>query len=122
MAPIGVLAAAAAESAEALLVIGTPVVPAFVERNPHCGDYLAATLQVQVGWRRMDVATLECDFHKGAALPEVRGDARACYHLNNPVVRPAAALVLLSQSPPQVDAAQSEITKAVAGSLIVRKG
>lgn len=118
----GVDVVAAAEAAEALLAIGAQVVPAFVERNPHCGDYLAATLQVQDGWRRMDVATLERDFHKGAALPEVKGDARACYHMKNLVVRPAAALVLLSQSPPEVDAAQSEITRAISDSLLVKQG
>lgn len=118
----GVDVAAAAEAAETLLALGADIVPAFVQRNPYCGDYLAAALQVQDGWRSMDAATLERDFHKDAALPQVQGDAKVCYHMKDMVVHPATALVLLSQSPPDIDTAQKEITEVIAHSLIVRQG
>ncbi|MDQ3288485.1 MAG: hypothetical protein M3Q42_09535 [Pseudomonadota bacterium] len=118
----GVDVAAAAQAAELLLALGAEIVPAYVERHPHCGAYLAAVLQVKEAWRSMDAATLERDFHKDAALPEVEGDVKVCYHMKDLVVHPATALALLSQSPPAIDAAQKEITEVIAHSLIVRQG
>lgn len=118
----GVDVDAAAESAETLLALAVRIVPAFVQRHPHCGDYLAAALQVQDGWRTMGVATLERDFHKDAALPEVKGDTKVCHHMKDLIVHPATALALLSQSPPDIDAARSEITEVIAHSFIVRHG
>lgn len=113
--------AAAANAAESLLEIGAAIVPAFVERHPHCREYMAAALQVQGGWPQMDAATLERDFHKDGALPEVQGDAKTCYHMKDLVVHPATALVLLSQSPPDVEGANREITEVIAHSHVVRQ-
>lgn len=118
----GVDTASATRSAETLLVLGAEIVPAFVERHPYCGPYLKAAMQVQSGWRQMDVATLERDFHKDGALPQVEGDAKTCYHMKDLVVHPATALVLLSQSPPDVTSAQREITEVIAHAHLVKQG
>lgn len=111
--------AAAAQAAESLLAVGADIVPAFVQRHPHCRQYMAAALQVQGGWRQMDAATLERDFHKDGALPQVQGDARTCYHMKDLVVHPATALVLLSQSPPDIEGANREITEVIAHAHVV---
>ena len=117
----GVDTAAAANAAESLLEIGAAIVPAFVERHPHCREYMAAALQVQDVWRQMDAATLERDFHNDGALPEVQGDANTCYHMKDLVVHPATALVLLSQSPQDVEGANREITEVIAHAHVVRQ-
>ncbi len=118
----GADAAAAAKAAEDLLKVGASIVPAFVERHPHCGDYMAAALKVRDGWRTMDAATLERDFHKDGALPQVQGDADTCYHMKDLVVHPATAIVLLSQPAPDIEGAQREITEVVAHAHIVKQG
>lgn len=118
----GVDTAAAVKAAESLLTVGVEIVPAFVERHPHCGQYLTAAMQVQDGWRRMDAETLERDFHKDGALPRVEGDVKTCYHMKDLVVHPATALVLLSQSVPDIAGARKEITEVVAHAHVVKQG
>ncbi len=114
-------AAAIAASGE-LLDLSVEIAPAFIERHPHCRDYLNAAMAVETAWQQMDAATLERDFHKDGALPEVVGDAQTCYHMKDLIVHPATALALLSQSPPDIETARREIAEVIAHAHVVKSG
>lgn len=110
--------AALSESADRLMRLGAGMVPAYVERHPHCADYLQATLAIMELWPQLDLDTIEHDFHEDGALPATDNVA-VCYHLKDLIVHPATVLALLAR--PEVDfaAARREIEETLAHASVV---
>lgn len=110
--------AALSESADRLMRLGAGMVPAYVERHPHCADYLQATLAIMELWPQLDLETIEHDYHEDGALPATDNVA-VCYHLKDLIVHPATVLALLAQ--PEVDfaAARREIEETLAHASVV---
>jgi hypothetical protein len=106
---------------EGLLDLADAMMPAFVARHPGCSAYLEAARQVRERWQDLDVETLERDYHDDGALPSA-GATPACYHIKDLVVHPASAAALLSQDPPDPDAARREISEVLAHLDVVRRG
>jgi len=106
---------------EGLFDLVDAMMPAFVARHPGCSAYLEAARQVRGRWQDLDVETLERDYHDDAALPST-GATPACYHIKDLVVHPASAAALLSQEPPDPDAARREINEVLAHLDVVRRG
>lgn len=98
--------------AESLLALGVSLVPGFVERHPQCQAYLEAAIKVQGEWPRLDLASIERDYHHDGALP-TPDNAGVCYHMKDLVVHPATVLVLLAQSQPDWPKAQAEIAEVI---------
>ncbi|TDK27375.1 hypothetical protein E2F46_04085 [Luteimonas aestuarii] len=98
--------------AEALMELGATLVPAFVERHPHCEGYLAAALQVRGTWPSLDLATIERDYHHDGVLPQV-ADSGVCYHMKDLVTHPATVLVLLKDARPDHAKARHEIDEVI---------
>lgn len=105
--------------AEGLIDRAAEIVPAFVERHPHCAPYLEAALQVRERWPNLDAKTIERDYHHDGALPKIE-NAGFCYHMKDLVTHPATALVLLSQDPPDYLQAKAEIDEVIAHLGVVR--
>jgi hypothetical protein len=105
--------------AEGLIDRAAEIVPAFVERHPHCAPYLEAALQVREAWPNLDAETIERDYHHDGALPKIE-NAGFCYHMKDLVTHPATALVLLSQDPPDYLQAKAEIDEVIAHLGVVR--
>jgi hypothetical protein len=110
--------AALSESADRLMRLGASMVPAYVQRHPHCADYLQATLAIMELWPQLELETIERDYHEDGALPATDNVA-VCYHLKDLIVHPATVLALLAQ--PEVDfaAARREIEETLAHASVV---
>jgi hypothetical protein len=102
-----------------LMEQGAALVPLFVERHPHCAEYLEAALAVRVRWPELDAGTIEHEYHEDAALPTA-GITPACYHMKDLIVHPATALVLLSAPEPDAQQAAREIDEVLAHLSVVR--
>lgn len=109
---------AAADAADRLMRQGADLVPAFVQRHPHCQPYLDAALVVVDGWQEMDLATIESDYHDDGALPEIE-NATVCYHLKDLFVHPATVLVILAGDDPDLGQARKEIQEVLAHASVV---
>lgn len=98
--------------AEALMELGATLVPAFVERYPHCETYLAAALQVREAWPSLDLAAIERDYHHDGVLPRIENSG-VCYHMKDLVTHPATVLVLLQDAQPDYAQARREIDEVI---------
>lgn len=98
--------------AEALMELGATLVPAFVERHPHCDGYLAAALQVRNAWPTLDLDTIERDYHHDGILPQIENSG-VCYHMKDLVTHPATVLVLLKDVQPDYSKARQEIDEVI---------
>lgn len=105
--------------AEGLIDRAAEVVPAFVDRHPHCAPYLEAALQVRERWRQLDHEAIERDYHHDGALPKI-DNAGFCYHMKDLITHPATVLVLLSQAEPDHVQAKAEIDEVIAHMGVVR--
>jgi len=106
---------------ERLLELADAMMPAFIARHPGCGAYLEAARQVRHRWQDLDAESLERDYHHDGVLPS-EGTTPACYHAKDLVVHPASAAALLSQDPPDAEAARREISEVLAHLDVVRRG
>jgi hypothetical protein len=107
--------------AEALMELGATLVPAFVERHPHCDGYLAAALQVRSAWPSLDLDAIERDYHHDGVLPQV-GNSGVCYHMKDLVTHPATVLVLLKDARPDYAQARREIDEVLEHAGFVARG
>ncbi|MFP7721741.1 hypothetical protein [Lysobacter sp. A3-1-A15] len=105
--------------AEALMALAAEMVPAYVQRQPHCDAYLDAALQVRDNWKQLDHATIERDYHLDGALPKIQNSG-VCYHMKDLVTHPATMLVLLSQPGPDYAQSKREIDEVIAHLGVVR--
>lgn len=107
LAPGGDIAAQRRD-ATALMELGAALVPAFVEQHPHCGDYLAAALEVRSAWPSLDLDAIERDYHHDGRLPKIENSG-VCYHMKDLVTHPATVLVVLKEPQPDYAKARAEI-------------
>ncbi len=98
--------------AEALMELGAALVPDFVERHPHCREYLDAALRVRTAWPTLDLEAIERDYHHDGILPKVENSG-VCYHMKDLVTHPATVLVLLRSEAPDYAKARAEIEEVV---------
>lgn len=98
--------------ATALMELGAALVPAFVERHPHCREYLDAALQVRSAWPVLDLAAIERDYHHDGILPKIENSG-VCYHMKDLVTHPATVLVLLKSPSPDYAKARGEVEEVI---------
>lgn len=105
--------------AEGLIDRAAEIVPAFVDRHPHCAPYLEAALQVRERWPQLDHEAIERDYHHDDALPKI-DNSGLCYHMKDLITHPATVLVLLAQAKPDHVQAKAEIDEVIAHMGVVR--
>jgi hypothetical protein len=106
-------APALVSDAQQLVDAGASMVPAFVQRHPHCAAYLDAALQVVEKLPTLDAESIERDYHEDAALPKTDNVA-VCYHMKDLFVHPASVVAMLRDAPADLQDARREIQEVLA--------
>ena len=68
-----------------------PIIGRIREKNPACRKVLDIILEKSLEMTRLDLASIERDYHQGAALPESEED---CYEAKELIVHPATVVIL----------------------------
>lgn len=105
--------------AEEMIATSEAVLPAFLERRPHCSAYLNAAVALKNSWTTMTSEQIEAGYHKDGAMPKIE-NAAACYHMKDMIVHPITALALLKESPDNTRKAKHEIEEVIAHVTVVK--